>query len=880
MKGALSGTTIKDRYVVEECLGQGGIGIVYLARDRQLHYRPVVVKVLAGEWQQDEWIRGKFHHEVEALSRLDHPNIVGVLDHGEIDDGAPFLVMQFIDGLTLEQLINEQDLSVERVLHILRQCCAALSAAHAKGIYHRDLKPQNIMLQKLADTPEVVKVIDFGIAKVMNSIAAPSTKHSITAGTLLYMAPEQIRGEDVTAATDIWSLGVITYEMITGHRPFKARSPIELLEKQKAGIRISPQALRNDVPSDLNSAILRCLKFEPADRFQSAVELSGDASAAGGLKKQPSGSDPETRHLSIAQSITPNRNRIWKALTALLGITVLVTTALYIRSMHNSASLPASQVNQNFVPAVRTIWAFERAPILAARFSPTGGGFFASVKRGNGRVTHFVKNTERYTQDMIEIGAGLVADTSRYGLLLSRSDGTLVRCNREGKEVKDITRINIGDYSGQGAGLDDSGQVFVVRQRGKVTYINYPIDHEIYHAEADISFARISPSGDWIAFRERESSLNYSIVLLNTRSSRAKKYPIRNVEGISWRSKEDGIWFVGADLSSGYPFTPNGLFTMSLAGAIKKVADMDSPGKILDIGSDGRVLMVVDGDDSGETYGLLRGDNSERLISAGQSTDMILAKDGETLILQNDHGTYFLDSTKGLLTRVGEESSDWIMPIRENTREVLVTENRISASHVRLLGIGKPHSSKNLPLNFWHIGWAAFGKDGHLLVEGTPSASSTWGIYSSDPLTSDLKQLGPESSVPVLPPSPDGRWLLASDMQAYFLISVADGSTKPLPKVDFALLPIQWLPDGLSVYAYENDKCPTKVYICNLQTGEKVLWRTLPPPEVLSEGVVLTSLVVSPDGRYYAYSVSKKEQDLYLMQLVDGGSVDRAPARP
>jgi serine/threonine protein kinase len=214
----LSGTTLDDRYLLDRPLGRGGMGQVYLARDLQLHSRLVVVKLLLDEAYENEYMVKKFHQEIEALSRLDHPGVIGIIDSGELPDGKPYIVMQYVDGVTLRSIIKPEGMNLDRAADLIRQMGRALSVAHEKGIFHRDLKPENIMLQDLGQGAEQVKIIDFGIAKIKNSRIAPTTATTATAGTISYMAPEQLTAKPVSAATDTYSLGVIAYEMVTGRQ--------------------------------------------------------------------------------------------------------------------------------------------------------------------------------------------------------------------------------------------------------------------------------------------------------------------------------------------------------------------------------------------------------------------------------------------------------------------------------------------------------------------------------------------------------------------------------------------------------------------------------------------------------------------------------------
>lgn len=274
----LVGTTIDGRYLVESELGHGGMGKVYLARDLSLHNRRVVIKVLLQASLRDAYVVRKFRQEVEALARIDHPGVVSVLGAGRLGDGKLYLVMQYVSGKTLRSEIPSEGMNLERAALILQQIGAALEDVHEKRIFHRDLKPENIMLQVLKSA-ELVKVVDFGIAKVKDSVVAPSTANDMAVGTVLYMSPEQLRGgERITAASDIYSMAVIAYEMVTGRRPFNPASAPQLLEMHRSGVRVKPIDLRTSLSSEAQAIILRALSFEPEARYQSATEF-GDSLA-------------------------------------------------------------------------------------------------------------------------------------------------------------------------------------------------------------------------------------------------------------------------------------------------------------------------------------------------------------------------------------------------------------------------------------------------------------------------------------------------------------------------------------------------------------------------------------------------------------------------
>ncbi len=279
----LVGTILDERYRIESELGHGGVGAVYLARDRKLLDKPVVVKVLLEKSLQNEWVVQKFQQEKEALARVDHPGVVGILDTGELPDGKPYIVMQYVDGISLREAIKgkPEGMDLERAASIIKQIGAALSAVHEKKIYHRDLKPENIMLQRLARDGEQVKILDFGVAKIKESLIAPSTMTGAgTAGTILYMSPEQLHGDKVTAASDVYSFAVIAYEMVTGRRPFNPDTVAHLADMQRQGVRAKPTDLRPRLPQEAQAIILQGLAFDRKARHQGAGEFGDELSRA------------------------------------------------------------------------------------------------------------------------------------------------------------------------------------------------------------------------------------------------------------------------------------------------------------------------------------------------------------------------------------------------------------------------------------------------------------------------------------------------------------------------------------------------------------------------------------------------------------------------
>ena len=318
----LIGSMLDKRYLLKRKLGHGGFGVVYLASDEKMMSRPVVVKALLDERISSEWSVRKFKQEMEALARVDHPSIVGIFDSGQLDNGQPYLVMQYVDGASLRALIKPEGMDLSRAANIIRQIGRALSAAHDRGILHRDLKPENIMVQTLSDGEEQVKVIDFGVAKIKNSVLSASTVGEQTVGTALYMSPEQLKAEPMTTASDVYCFAVLVYEMLTGRRPNNPDSAFQLLEMQRSGVRIKPRDLRPSLSPAAEAILLKALSFNSNERYEKAREF-GDALSTALLGESDDPSEV-TRVRAPKSPVEPTLETAHVLFTDIVGYTKLL----------------------------------------------------------------------------------------------------------------------------------------------------------------------------------------------------------------------------------------------------------------------------------------------------------------------------------------------------------------------------------------------------------------------------------------------------------------------------------------------------------------------------------------------------------------------------
>jgi eukaryotic-like serine/threonine-protein kinase len=264
----LIGTLFDGRYQVVRKLGSGGMATVYLAEDQELGRR-VAIKILNDRHAGDEQFVERFRREAKNAAALSHPNIVSIYDRGEAE-GTYYIAMEFLDGRSLKELIVQRGPApITVAVEYARQILSALRFAHRHGIVHRDIKPHNV----LVDAEGRVKVTDFGIARAG---ASQMTEAGSIVGTAQYLSPEQARGTDVDQRSDLYSLGIVLYELLTGTLPFNGDTPVEIAMKHLSTVPEAPSARRPDVPRELDLIVTRALAKDPADRYQSAEEMDAD----------------------------------------------------------------------------------------------------------------------------------------------------------------------------------------------------------------------------------------------------------------------------------------------------------------------------------------------------------------------------------------------------------------------------------------------------------------------------------------------------------------------------------------------------------------------------------------------------------------------------
>jgi eukaryotic-like serine/threonine-protein kinase len=349
----MAGGTLSGRYEIGDRLGSGGMSNVYKATDLTLE-RTVAVKVLAEHLSDDDRFVARFRREALAVAKLIHPNIVQVYDTG-VDDARHYIVMEYVEGRSGAQILQRQGpIGPETAAEAGAQACAGLDYAHRRGIIHRDVKPGNLMIVggPVGGGEMTVKLTDFGIARALEQTRI--TQVGSVVGTAAYLAPEQVRGEEATPATDVYALGVVLYQFLTGRLPYEGSTLAELAVRQQNERPLPPSTYNEEVPETLGLAVLRALEGDPARRYASADEL------AGGLQRGLQGEDVT---LPLAEGMTPTSVLGAEAATRRLDSQTRQTE---FRPAQSQTRRPAARAPQRQAPAPAPV---ARKPAKRGAFS-------------------------------------------------------------------------------------------------------------------------------------------------------------------------------------------------------------------------------------------------------------------------------------------------------------------------------------------------------------------------------------------------------------------------------------------------------------------------------------------------------------------------------
>jgi serine/threonine protein kinase len=865
------------RYEVLGQLGAGAMGEVYLARDTMLG-RKVALKLLPAEFTNDlERVR-RFEQEARAASALNHPNILTIHEIGQAD-GLHFIATEFIEGQTLRQRMAGGRMKLSETLDVAMQGAGALVAAHEAGIVHRDIKPENIMLRR----DGYVKVLDFGLAKLTEghpSIdARPSadgafpTEPGTVMGTAHYMSPEQGRGLEVDSRTDVFSLGVVLYEMIAGRPPFEGATTGDVIAAILKEEPIPLEVRSPELPAELEWMVKKALAKDREQRYQTIRELHVD------LKRLKQELElPAKVHGSIKRQQGHDVSRLKAVIVGLVAVSIFSLVSFYVGLRR--APSPAT-------PTFRQL-TYRRGAITRARFAPDGQTIIYSAAFDGKWLKLFALDPENPESSPINLQGGervagiqAISTTGEMAILLdceqdwgNCTDGILARVDVSGgspQEIVGLENVYDADWSPDGKDL-----AIVHGVEGEYQ-LEYPVGKVLYKAAGRILNMRVSPSGDKVAFIDQQSLSSWGgSIMLVDRDGKHQTLSAgwKSASGLAWSPAGDEVWF------SGGRGGVLALHAVTTSGRERLVFEAPGNVHLHDISRTGRVLVHRGVPFSRMMVGFTAGSEKERDLSLlDWSTSADISADGKNLLFYewgmavgHDPAVYLrtMDGSKSPV-RVGSGKAlslspdgNWALALHETPFQQLI---------LLPTGVGEPILLPRGEIT--EYSYASWFPDGRRILFTGLVPGHALRSYSQETPLGEPKAVTEEGIV-ALSVLPDGKRFLAwapdkGLLGTYYLGSIDETKSARYASIeglDLGDIPIRFSADANFLYVRSPGGFGTRIIRVDLSSGHRDVLKEIVPDPVGFVGLEEKpgGIQITPDGKLYVYTYWTVLRDLFLVE--------------
>jgi len=851
----LTAGTRLGTYEILSPLGAGGMGEVYRARDTKLD-RDVAVKVLPADLANDPEALSRLEREARAVAQLSHPNILAIYDFGRHGETA-YAVTELLEGETLRQRLAQGALPARKAVDLAVQMAEGLAAAHEKGIVHRDLKPENVFVTGEGR----VKLLDFGLAKRTDPTAGSGSglltaeKHTepgTVMGTVRYMSPEQVRGEAADHRSDIFSFGVVLYEMLTGRQAFKRETAAESMTAILKEDPLEIVASGSGPSPALQRIVQHCLEKKPGERFQSARDIAFALQALSG----------SVMASGAAGAVTRRGSRLWLTVIAVAAALGAATVASYRmgqkKERRSAAGITFRQMS------------FRPQAIFQAAFAPDGETIVYSAAL-EGNVPELFTIRPEYPEPrplglprthLLSISSkGEMAVLTNARFVHQRLFiGTLARVSLGSTAPREILEsVRQADWSPDGSDLA------IIRMADGKDRLEFPIGKVLYETAGYLSDLRVSPRGDRIALFEhpRQWDDRGSVIVVDRAGKRTfLSGDYWGEEGLAWSRTGDEILFTASTVGMAQT-----LYGVDLSGH-RRVALTSAGGLTMhDVSRTGRWLVTRD-DGRSEISVLAPGASAERDLSwLDNSWGPFLSRDGRMLLFDDasaaagpNYGVCLRKTDGGPVVRLGDGTPYGFSPDGKWALAVIDTPPQL------VIYPTGPGETRRLPRGdletYQSAGWFPDGKS--VLVCGNEAGKASR-CYVQDVSGGLPRPITPEATMNGTV-SPDGLQILYSKPGGtYFIQRAGDGSAQAVPGLTPDDQVLRWSADGRSLYAYRSANVPFRLERLDLASGRRVLVREVAPSD--RAGVIGSSgASLADDTRSYAYSYDRMTSQLFVVE--------------